>query len=246
MLGSFAQRLDGRVRRYRYVARLQKSSVSQRLSNIGKIPFFEMLGFELESEVAEASNTTNKGLSSGSQDLRRFPWITDPYISRGLSSEVSIRGEHVGWKVALFGFVFVLCKSSDQLRADLELPLFLLQNVRLKRGRGGQNRRGNLRLTCSTKMLNFAGGMSFNSVPAFSATRRFLTASTSFSNSRTAYSSVVLVSSTSSTIKTFLPTRSTMLPKLLKSSHCVRVTFVPGCSTTPTSLSSSALPFAIA
>ena len=54
-------------------------------------------------------------------------------------------------------------------------------------------------------------------------------ASTSFSSSLTAYSSVVLVSSTSSTIKMFLPTRLDICREL-RSSHCVRVTLVPGSS----------------
>ena len=56
--------------------------------------------------------------------------------------------------------------------------------------------------------------------------------STSFSNSLTAYSRVVLVSSTSSTIKMFLPTRLA-ISRELRSSHCVRVTLVPGSSTGP-------------
>lgn len=54
-------------------------------------------------------------------------------------------------------------------------------------------------------------------------------ASTSFISSLTAYSSVVLVSSTSSTIKMFFPI-SVAISRLERSSHCVRVTFVPGCS----------------
>lgn len=51
----------------------------------------------------------------------------------------------------------------------------------------------------------------------------------SFSSSRTAYSSVVRVSSTSSTIKTFFPIRLAISNEL-RSNHCVRVTFVPGTS----------------
>lgn len=54
--------------------------------------------------------------------------------------------------------------------------------------------------------------------------------SMSFSSSLTAYPSVVRVSSISSTIKICLPTRFCISPRLLKSSHCVRVTLVPGCS----------------
>ncbi|KAL7350904.1 hypothetical protein ACKS0A_08523 [Histoplasma ohiense] len=52
---------------------------------------------------------------------------------------------------------------------------------------------------------------------------------TSFCNSRTAYSNVVRVSSTSSTINTFFPIRFAISSEL-RSSHCVRVTFVPSCS----------------
>jgi hypothetical protein len=55
---------------------------------------------------------------------------------------------------------------------------------------------------------------------------------TSFSSSRTAYSSVVLVSSTSSTINTFFPIRFA-ISRLLRSSHCVLVTLVPGSSSGP-------------
>jgi hypothetical protein len=60
----------------------------------------------------------------------------------------------------------------------------------------------------------------------------FCACCTSFCSSRTAYSSVVRVSSTSSTIKTLFPIRFA-ISRELRSSHCVRVTFVPGCSTTP-------------
>lgn len=60
----------------------------------------------------------------------------------------------------------------------------------------------------------------------------FCAACTSFCNSRTAYSNVVRVSSTSSTIKTLFPIRFA-ISRELRSSHCVRVTFVPGVSTTP-------------
>ena len=73
-------------------------------------------------------------------------------------------------------------------------------------------------------MLNFV----FSSdLPSFC-----LADSTSFSNSLTAYSNVVLVSSTSSTISMFFPTRFAISSEL-RSSHWVRVTFVPGCSTGP-------------
>ena len=56
--------------------------------------------------------------------------------------------------------------------------------------------------------------------------------STSFSSSRTAYSNVVLVSSTSSTINMFLPTRVDISSEL-RSSHWVRLILVPGSSTGP-------------
>ena len=57
----------------------------------------------------------------------------------------------------------------------------------------------------------------------------FVASSTSFCSSRTAYSRVVRVSSTSSTINTLLPIRLA-ISRLLRSSHCVRVTLVPICS----------------
>ena len=63
----------------------------------------------------------------------------------------------------------------------------------------------------------------------------FLAASTSFSNSFTAYSRVVRLSSTSSTIRTFFPTRFDISNEL-RSNHCVRVTLVPGSSTGPSVL----------
>lgn len=88
------------------------------------------------------------------------------------------------------------------------------------------------RLTCSTKIQK---RVSAASSPSFPNRRR--AASTSFRSSRTAYSSVVRVSSTSSTIKIFLPTRLRISSEL-RSNHCVRVTRVPGASTT-VSLSSS-------
>ncbi|KAH0294577.1 hypothetical protein KCU62_g189, partial [Aureobasidium sp. EXF-3399] len=60
--------------------------------------------------------------------------------------------------------------------------------------------------------------------PSFS-----VAASTSFCSSRTAYSRVVRVSSTSSTMRMFLPIRLA-ISRADRSSHCVRVTFVPGTS----------------
>ena len=73
-------------------------------------------------------------------------------------------------------------------------------------------------------MLNFVLSPS---LPSF-----LRVASTSFSSSLTAYSSVVLVSSTSSTINMFLPTRLDISSEL-RSSHCVRLTLVPGSSIGP-------------
>ena len=77
-----------------------------------------------------------------------------------------------------------------------------------------------VKLTCSTKMLNLVSGPP----PIF-----LRAVSTSFCNSLTAYSNVVLVSSTSSTMSMFLPTRFDISSEE-RSSHCVRVTFVPGAS----------------
>jgi hypothetical protein len=79
--------------------------------------------------------------------------------------------------------------------------------------------------TCRTKMLN--------SVLGWSPPRRCLAASTSFSSSLTAYSRVVRVSSTSSTIRMRLPTRLDISPREVMSNHWVRVTLVPGASTWP-------------
>ena len=79
-------------------------------------------------------------------------------------------------------------------------------------------------LTWRTKMLNLV----FSSPrPSFC-----LAISTSFSNSLTAYSKVVRVSSTSSTISMFLPTKLD-ISREERSSHWVRVTLVPGSSTGP-------------
>lgn len=83
-------------------------------------------------------------------------------------------------------------------------------------------------LTCSTKTQNCVSPAGFSS-PA-SASSRCRAASTSLRSSRTAYSSVVRVSSTSSTIRMFLPTRLRISSEL-RSSHWVRVTRVPGAST---------------
>ena len=78
--------------------------------------------------------------------------------------------------------------------------------------------------TCKTKMLKRVFDPSLPS--------RCLAVSTSFSSSLTAYSRVVRVSSTSSTIRMFFPTRFDISSEL-RSSHCVRVTLVPGSSTGP-------------
>lgn len=85
-----------------------------------------------------------------------------------------------------------------------------------------QDKRVERKPTCSTKILNLV------SPPPPGIF--LLAASTSFCNSLTAYSSVVRVSSTSSTINMFLPTRLD-ISSVDKSSHWVRVTFVPGAST---------------
>ena len=78
--------------------------------------------------------------------------------------------------------------------------------------------------TCRTNILNLA----FSPLPPMLSRA----VSTSFSSSLTAYSSVVLVSSTSSTIKMFFPTRLD-ISREERSSHCVRVTIVPASSTGP-------------
>ena len=57
----------------------------------------------------------------------------------------------------------------------------------------------------------------------------FCAVSTSFWSSLTAYSSVVRVSSTSSTMRMSFPIRL-FISNELRSSHCVRVTLVPGTS----------------
>ena len=78
--------------------------------------------------------------------------------------------------------------------------------------------------TCSTKMLNLVFS------PVLPSCR--VACSTSFSSSLTAYSKVVRVSSTSSTMRILFPIRLAISSEL-RSSHWVRVTFVPGASSGP-------------
>lgn len=137
--------------------------------------------------------------------IRSLPRITDPYVQYCPGRQIPFIVHHVLRQVTLLGLVLVLmscCVSSAQKRS--------------KDHCGPRET-----LTCRTKTLNWV----FSPDPSLSAA-----AWTSFWSSLTAYSSVVRVSSTSSTIKTFLPTRLAISSDD-RSSHCVRVTLVPGVST---------------
>lgn len=128
-----------------------------------------------------------------------FPWVANPDITGCNGGMIPAGVDHLLGQLSFLRLVLVL--QYGQYRS--------------RKKKGGQ------KLTCKTNIEKV--------VFSPSRPKLFCASSTSFSNSRTAYSRVVRVSSTSSTIRTFLPIKLAISNEL-KSSHCVRVTLVPGTS----------------
>lgn len=138
-------------------------------------------------------------------NLLGFPRVADPHVVGRDRGVVTTSLHHIRGQSALLRLVLVLWGRKKQ-NVSMQAPMYM----RVSREH-----------TCRTKTKKLV----------FSPSRPscFCACSTSFSSSRTAYSSVVRVSSTSSTMRMFLPIRLA-ISRELRSNHCVRVTLVPGTS----------------
>lgn len=151
--------------------------------------------------------------------IRSFPRIADPNICHRLRCQISPLINHVLRQLPFLRLILILRHRISPNESSL--PTSSAESIPAPQNQSQRRRKQNsVKLTCSTKMLNFVAAPP----PIF-----FRAVSTSFCNSVTAYSNVVRVSSTSSTMRIFLPTRFD-ISSADRSSHCVRVILVPGVS----------------